>query len=435
MTQIGLDRAAAATAALSAWAAPIALRDRTSEGAWITVLLSPLHVPARAEVVGRVRALIGLGPEARLGRRRAGLTWRYDPAGLDEQAERIVTTTTDPLLSLAAAPTLRSLVDPELPFGVLLGRTRAAIVIDHRLGDGFLAVLLTAAVLGGGAMPQSLVAASDHDPLPPALRITFAADRGRTIAMLRDRLLVGRVAPASAATMAVPAAPEPATVAGELSAQRTAELQRWAKGRMSLSVVLLHAMREALARCGVASADSGSVLVDLRRYLPSGVSALGNFVTGLPVALAAGPDETAASLTRMLRTGRPLAAHAAGLAARSVREHLGRSRQRDGDAAGEVAPSGRGAAASAVARLTISDMGFVRPLDRLPWDDALGEAAIAVSVDAAGRDGMTVLSHVLRRRLNVSITFDAAVFDPAEVARACRLLCDDPLALVGPAAA
>ena len=43
---------------------------------------------------------------------------------------------------------------------------------------------------------------------------------------------------------------------------------------------------------------------------------------------------------------------------------------------------------------------------------------------------MTVLTYVLRRRLNVSITFDAAVFDAARVTEACRQLCADPLGLL-----
>ncbi|MBN9174327.1 MAG: hypothetical protein J0I70_09280 [Microbacterium sp.] len=423
MTQLRMaPRTADAT---SVWTAPIARRDRTSAGAFIAVLLAPLDVPSRETVVARVRDLVALGPDARVGRTLVADSWRYDPSRHGDQSERLVIDAPDAALSLGAAPTLRDSMDPDLPFTVFLGGTRAAVVIDHRLGDGFLAVLLTAAVLGEGGIPPSISAAVDRDPLPAALRTTFAADRRRAADVLRDRVVDRRSAalpfPPAGRSRDAAMQPHPATVACEMSPEDTAAFQRWVKGRMPLAVAVLHAMREALPRSGIAATDGGSVLVDLRRYLPSGMSVLGNFVTGQPVALGADPDETADRLARLLRTGRPLAAHATGLATQAARDLRHRLR-RPGTAATPV-PTG-------VARLTVSDMGFVRPLDHLPWDDASGPATISVSVDAAGRDGMTVLTHVVRRRLNVSITFDAAVFDAARVAEACRQLCADPLGLL-----
>ena len=384
-------------------------RDLLSAGVYISVELSPLVVPERAAVVHAVRTLLDLGAAARAGRTFDGPRWRYDPAMLDAQAERMVRELPPEYAGDAGLPRLREAITPDLPFMVFLGEDRASLCIDHRLGDGFLSVMLTAGILSGRRPPGVLASARDADPLPAALNATFLRHPGRAVDVVRDRLTERR-------------APRPVHSAATVPAERGSldlvtavmdpdtyrSIAAWSRGRVPPTLSMMFALREALHRLGVPVMDEGSILVDLRRYLPSGRSTLANFVVGHPIDASIGLDAAGARFSRDLHSGRPLAALTAGLLSRGWRR---------------PAP----ATAPAAAKPIVSDMGFLRALEPLPW---AGEGHVRVSVDPAGRNGITALTAVLQRRLNVSMSFDASLYDRSTIAAACELLCRDPKGLL-----
>lgn len=401
----GTRRSSAADARTSS--GPLLGRDLLSAGVRISVELAPLKVPDRAVVVAAVRHLIGLGPAARAGRTFDGPRWAYDPAALDVQAERMVRPLPPELTGDAGLPRLRTATDPDLPLTVFLGEDRASLCIDHRLGDGFLGVMMTAAALAGRGAPAVFTRAVDEDPFPAAVSTTFLRHPSRAVRLVRDRVSERRTPHEG------PSVPGRRTsldlVTRRMDPQTFRAMASWSRGRVPPTVATMFAVHAALRRVGIPVMDEGAILVDLRRYLPSGKATLANFVVGHPVAITDGIDAAGARFSRDLHVGRPLAALAAGLATRSWRRE---------------APQSAPAAASPI----VSDMGFLRALEPLPW--ASDDAIVRVSVDPAARNGITALTAVLRRHLNVSVSFDGSLYDRDSIAAATELLCRDPEGLL-----
>jgi hypothetical protein len=410
MTIASASRTASAVAparAARAASGRIRGRDLLSSGVRISVELTPLVVPDRAVVVRAIRDLIATGADARAGRRLRAGRWSYDPLGLDEQAEEMVRPLPLGMRGDEGLPRLRDALPDDLPFAVFLGDDRAALCIDHRLGDGFLSVMLTAGALAGRGVPAVFAASRDRDPLPAALASAFLRQPGRALSLVRDRWTQTSPSPEPAAEPAERGALGLVTAAMDGATFR--DLARWSRGRVAPTLAVMFAMRTALERVGVPVSDEGSLLVDLRRYLPSGRSTLANFVVGHPVSASGGLDAAGARLSRDLHTGRPLAALTAGLAARAWRH-------------------GPPTAVPSSTAITVSDMGFLRALEPLPW--AGDDSIVRVSVDPSARNGITVLTAVLGGRLHVSVSFDRSFCDPDAVSRACALLCHDPKELL-----
>ncbi|WP_425841091.1 hypothetical protein [Microbacterium sp. PA5] len=388
--------------------------DRMSAQTRIAVLLQPLRVPPRREVVDRVRALFALGAAARAGRTFTGERWAYDPSTVDERAERAVRELPAACGTEAGLPRLREHADPSSPLTVFLGDDRIAVHVDHRIGDGFFAVMAVAALFADAPMPRVFTSAVDRDPLPAALASTFGRHPSRVARIVRDKI-VTTPPPYRYGVAHVPAARGSLDLhTAAMSREAHHALAAWSRlrtPRVPPTVALLAAFRAALLAEGVAADDTGVVLVDLRRYLPSGRATLGNFVTGHPVDLARGVDLAGAALTRDLHAGRPLAALA--------------SARMPGRPAPREAPS-----VPSTAVPIVSDMGFLRALETLPWAGDGRPAAVAVSVDPASRNGITALTSVLRGRFGVSVSFDSTLFPAERVAAAAERLCADPLELL-----
>ncbi|MDN3497302.1 hypothetical protein QL996_15285 [Planococcus sp. APC 4015] len=382
-------------------------RDLLSAGARISVELAPLIVPERATVVRAVRELIGSGAAARAGRTIHGAHWNYDPEFLDAQAERMVRPLPVERTGDAGLPRLREAAPADLPFVVFLGEDRASLCIDHRLGDGFLSVMLTAGALAGRGVPSVFATADDRDPLPAALSATYARRLDRIGALLRDRWSDRR--PSYAGPVVDAGGGRLDLVTGTMDSTTFRALADWSKGRVPPTLAMMFAFRAALQRSGIPVMDTGAILVDLRRYLPSGRSTLANFVVGHPVVVDGGIDAAGARFQQDLHVGRPLAALTSGLITRGW--HRGTPR---------TVP----AAASPI----VSDMGFLRALEPLPW--ASDDPVVRVSVDPAARNGITALTAVLRRRLNISVSFDGSLWERDAIAAACDLLRHDPKGLL-----
>lgn len=394
-------------APLAATSGRIPGRELLSDGVRISVELAPLVVPHRDTVVRAVRGLIALGPAARVGRTIQGNRWMFDPDALDEQAERMVRPLPARFAGDAGLPLLREAVDPDLPFTVFLGEDRASLCIDHRMGDGFLSVMVTAGVLAGRGAPGVFSQADDRNPLPAALTATFLRHPEKVVRLVRNR--VGDRRPRYTGPTVAAGTGRLALITRRMESSAFRELADWSRGRVAPTVATIFALNNALRQVGIPVMDEGGILVDLRRYLPSGRSTLANFVVGRPVRLDAGVDAAGARFHQDLHEGRPLAALTAGLMTGSWRRQ---------------SPDSVPAAASPV----VSDMGFLRALEPLPW--ASDDATVRVSVDPAERNGITALTAVLRRRLNISVSFDASMFDDDAIAAAAELLCRDPRGLL-----
>lgn len=396
--------------------------DRMSADTRIAVLLQPLRVPPRAEVVDRVRRLFSLGAGARAGRTLDGDRWRYDPEGIDALADRAVRELPEAYADQTSLPRLREIADPAAPLTVFLGDDRVAVHVDHRIGDGFFAVMAVAAILGGDGIPRIFGSADDRDPLPAALAATFGRHPDRVGRIVHDKLTARPVATRGAPP--VPAARGSLDLrTATMSRESHRALAAWSRGRVPPTVALLAAFRAALIAEGLPVADGGVVLVDLRRYLPSGRATLSNFVTGHPVDLSRGADAAGAALQRDLHAGRPLAA----LTAARIPSLLAlRTRMPTSPSPADTVPG--------TATPIVSDMGFLRALDSLPWhgveDGGPAPPSVAVSVDPAARNGITALTSVLRGRFGVSFSFDSTLFPADRIVAAGERLCTDPLELL-----
>lgn len=382
-------------------------RDLLSAGARISVELAPLIVPERETVVRAVRELIGKGAAARAGRTFRGARWSYDPESLDAQAERMVRALPVGFTGDEGLPRLREAAPADLPFVVFLGEDRASLCIDHRLGDGFLSVMLTAGALAGRGAPAVFASADDRDPLPSALAATYGRHLDRVGALLRDRWNDHRPAYEGPTVAADRGGLD--LVTGTMDSTTFRALADWSKGRVPPTLALMFALREALRRSGIPVMDTGAILVDLRRYLPSGRSTLANFVVGHPVVVDGGIDAAGARFQQDIHVGRPLAALTSGLLTRGWRRRAPRT-------------------VPAAAGPIVSDMGFLRALEPLPW--ASDDPVVRVSVDPAARNGITALTAVLRHRLNISMSFDGSLWPRDAVAAACDLLRHDPKGLL-----
>ncbi|WP_345751786.1 hypothetical protein [Microbacterium rhizophilus] len=385
--------------------------DRMASGTRITVLMRPLRVPPREQVVARVRALLELGPSARVGRILDERRWSYEPAAIEEHAERMVGRLPDDLGTAEDLPRLRERADPMLPLSLFLGTDRIAVLFDHRLGDGFFAVMVLAALFAEEGVPRVFEGADDRDPLPAALAATFGRHPSRAWNVVRDKLVTAPGA-ASGPSRVVDGPGSLALHATMMTPDAYRAFSAWTRGRMPRSAAIVAAFQAALRAEGIPVADSGIVLVDLRRYLPSGRATLANFVIGHPLDLRRGPDAAGAQLTRDLHLGRPLAALA--VARRPVLR---------------AAPTAETVPEAAVP--IVSDMGLLRPLERLPWDGVDPQRpTIEVSVDPATRGGITALTTVLRGRFGVSLSFDSSIFPADRVVAAGERLCTAPLELL-----
>jgi hypothetical protein len=207
-----------------------------------------------------------------------------------------------------------------------------------------------------------------------------------------------------------------------MSGATLGELRRWRAAHCPsalTSTLLGGAVARALADEGVALSGGGmSFLVDARRYLPSGTTVHGVFVSA---AYVRPPDPTdPVQLSEVLRSalasGRPLAS----LALETVKAFGSKA----GAGAGELAPP------QPVARLSISHVQRPPLYEQLPWVggfDAVGY------VGAAPPDGVIGLGLVLcqiGQRLHLSAMFRPPALRRSTVQRVADRVASEPIALL-----
>ncbi|UQU63717.1 lipopolysaccharide biosynthesis protein [Couchioplanes caeruleus] len=167
--------------------------------------------------------------------------------------------------------------------------------------------------------------------------------------------------------------------------------------------------------------SGGTFLADARRYLDKGVSIDSNFCMGpyLRPEDLTDPRSIHTTLKAELATGRIL-----------TMMLLREGKILVAGAPGMPDPYPAEAPARPRPRLTFSNQGRHDVLADLPWaGDAAGRVNQSVPT-LNGPEGITLTTSEMGGVLHLEATFHSSTYDPAVVARALRLVCADPAALI-----
>ena len=301
------------------------------------------------------------------------------------------------------------------------------LVVDysHGLGDGRLGVLLPAVLLGDrrpGAAELLAPSLPRWAPVPALFR-QFALHPRRALAVLRMRKSgrravpergTGRITDWESARRSVTAYMEPRAVAA---------LRAWTSAHFpgataaAATVTLLSA---ALRMEGVRVDDEVTILVDCRRYLrPRHRDGHGNFAVGIPIHAprAATPSSIGTQMRMALESGRPLAR----LSVAEVKARVARP---------NPPPEPDQGGSPDRVRLTVSDLGKLRPFDHIRWKagDAPPQAIAYVESEGPGAMDLEVTEVCGGRTFTAS--FSATMVEPAVVANAFQRMCEDPVGVL-----
>lgn len=400
---------------------PMSPADRQSAAWRIESFWEPLALPPIDRLVESFARLADLGPRSRLGLVIDGsASWSYVGAQIVDRTSALfvqVPNDADPRAWLLA----RTVSD--LPVQFALNETQMAMRISHQLCDGYLGAQLATWVINtalGEQIPGQLYSDGLTDrPFGVALRHTFARSPAAALELSRAvRRYPGparRTGNRSSAISTKAGDVVSVYARGEPGALH--EVTTWGRNRCVFGVAVTLLAASAFAGAGIEIADRANLIVDLRRYLPSGRNTLSNFVTGIDIPLG-GPEATLERIDQRVATslasGRPLVAATAGL----IRSTL--------------LPGGRArVVADAGVRLSVSSLGRLRPYERLPWTVDGSERRIEVGVKSEDRDSINVTVHVAHGQLHVGASFSAGRVDQDSVKAALREITESPAAALG----
>lgn len=292
--------------------------------------------------------------------------------------------------------------------------------LSHAVGDGRVVnALLPELIRAAAGQPSRRPppAAPVGLPVPRAVLHHFGRHPGRLC-----QALPGARPPATGSGT-VPWRPDPAYTSVR-SSTALAEIRTWRDTHLpgvSAGAVQFAAMAAALSQCGLAARGPGAVvLVDVRRYLPPGRGAAGNFSWGLYLRPARLSDPRAVhrALAAELSAGSALAM----LALRTARLSLSPGRR------GEPEPRRMGA--DPRPRLTLTHLGRLDGFRDLPWACEPGQRRNISVPTTSGPEAVTVSFSELAGVLHVNMSFHRSTFDPAAMCRAAHLVCRHPVELV-----
>jgi O-antigen/teichoic acid export membrane protein len=307
------------------------------------------------------------------------------------------------------------------PVRILVGGGYVAMKVAHAYGDaGPVNTLLRELVRAAGEERAALIAPQQRhrSALPRAWWNHF-----KSPSRWGDALKMSRTPHIETA------GPRPWTAALTVETTRSADVlgqmrvwrDAYAPG-VTTSAITFAAFAAALRELGLDPDLSGATfLADARRYVAKDVSIDSNFCFG--------PYLRPASLTD------PAAIHTALKAELATGGMLTMMLLREGKlaltgAAGMPDPYPAEAPAEPRPRLTFSNQGRHDVLADLPW--AI-EPAFRVNQSVptfSGPEGITLTTSEMGGVLHLEATFHASTYDPALVARALRLVCTDPAALI-----
>lgn len=398
----------------------------------IGMWLGPIAMPPVEDLRRALVKAASLGPKWRLG-----LVWA-DETSWAVLGPRIAARADEVIRELpASVENPREWLEqnriPDLPVQFAVAGNHLGVIADHRLLDGFLGLRLPSLLieLAAGEPAPALGELVDR-PLSTALWHTFGAKPAtwRTLyTHMRNHRRPAGPAPRPPETQVEPAVLGPMDSPREVRHLQTvmergplAELRRWGRGRLGFSASLLLVAAAGLRDVGIEIAPRGVLVVDLRRYLPDGVTTLSNFISGVQVPLlgpGATPEALEVWIEEALEVGRPLAAMSttvAKAALRAKRPH------------GQAAPAGP--RAESPAQVSISNDGLLRVIDKLPWLVGPEERKIQVVGDALEPDALGLITYMAAGRLHLSVSFQANRYDPDLVMRALTAMATEPVRLL-----
>lgn len=176
----------------------------------------------------------------------------------------------------------------------------------------------------------------------------------------------------------------------------------------------------ALRAEGVRVDDEVTILVDCRRYLrPRQRGGHGNFAVGIPIY--APPESTPSTIGTQIRAaleaGRPLAR----LSVAEVKARL---------ATKTAHPCAPHLEVPDRVRLTVSDLGKLRPFDHIRWKAGDAPPQAIAYVESEGPDAMDLEVTEVCGGRTFTASFSATMVEPAVVANAFQRMCEDPVGVL-----
>ena len=377
-----------------------------------SLALGPVDLPSPDELRSAVVELAARGIPARVGLVQEGdRHWRSLGEGIRERVDEMVRVPPDPQINLRSW--LEQTWVPGLPIQFAVTDTRIAYLCDHRLMDARLATVLAPILCGvarGEGTPAWLEQHTRH-PLGSALLHTFGR-RPDTALRLVGNALRTRSTRGDAQHHADPASDgrEESTMSGNvqhmvgvLERHDLQALRRWARGRLGFSSALLILAARAFRHAGLAVATTGTMVVDLRRYLGGRTTTTGNFIAGMSLPVTgpgSSPEAVEGQVRRALRLGQPLAATALTV----LKSKLTQVPMRRGHVSTDTVPVPIG---SMPATLSMSNSGVLREIEKMPWLADPPDRTVECIGDAVDPSAIGFLTCVVDGRLRIGVSFQS----------------------------
>lgn len=394
----------------------MATRDRLLQGARILVAAGPIEVPTADEARRAVETIARADPARRFLR-------RYDHRGWLTPHDDDLTAAADAAVTELdldgdfddVTARIAALAEPGVSFRFFVGRSRFAVLIDHAASDGLLSsntIPAVIAVARGAEVPPLFSMPGLDRPLLRALRATFGSP-AKIRTLLRDARASVPATQSETEELEVepltPGSPAPLrSITRVMGRDDFQAFRAWGKvNGASFAATEAVAYHRAFTRVGGDMGPFVEFPVDLRRYLPSGGAAPGNFIAGQRLCVTEGIGRVVSDLDASLRSARPLAVAAYGVlrATLSPRRRSSRGEQRPGRP-----------------HLLVSSIGPVRTFEGLPWSAPVGERIVPVCVDVGDPARITFASLAVGGELHLSASFDPRLFDAERIAAVLDLI-------------
>lgn len=404
--------------------------DRLFAGDPMYLMLSHTEMRTDSEIEAILDRIADHGPASRVGVIPSSRNRRWDvvtsPGKAVVQQHPDCCTDTHKLTNCVTCVTSRR---PESPIEVWRCGRFVCIYCDHGLGDARFLQKVAAVITNRRLSPDVLEVdvTNTENPLGRALLNALMTD---PLGVLRDSMMIGRSAGASmlawrqgkhggssTAELIHAGDQDDSFSAYFASGSGVAELRsvrdRWHPG-VSTTTLAMHMLCSSFLDSGADLASGVEVVVDLRRYLPKGVTTQGNFnaIVRLPFDASTTPMQFSNALRSELTSHRPLLALACSLARSKFRTVLDKIRWHP------VRSTRQNCAPTRNVQLTISDFTrFVEGAD-VGWTHRGGSEMVTMTRPASEQHVCLVMSMSGDQRLQISACYHESHISRRMVAEA-----------------